>query len=96
MQALLTPICHAAWAFFAPIFRQLSFGSQQEAGMHQNTQDKTLSRSELLQSIVGHVAATPAVLHQQPLAQQGYEIYTGLDYSIKTTVTTNTISARNA
>ncbi|MDP9523366.1 hypothetical protein [Pseudomonas putida] len=64
--------------------------------MHQNIQEKTLTRSELLQSIVGHAAAAPAVLHQQPMHQQGYEIYTGLDYSIKTTVTTNTISARNA
>ncbi|SDI07488.1 hypothetical protein [Pseudomonas panipatensis] len=67
--------------------------------MQQNTQDKAVSRSELLQQILGqaHLGAQGQVQqhHQQQLSQ-GFEIYTGLDYSLKTTVTTNTISARNA
>jgi hypothetical protein len=64
--------------------------------MQQNTQDKAVSRAELLQSILGqaHPGAS-APMHQQQI-NQGFEIYTGLDYSLKTTVTTNTISARNA
>lgn len=64
--------------------------------MQRNTQDRTVSRTELLQSILGqaHLGMSSPV-PPQPLCQ-GYEIYTGLDYSLKTTVTTNTVSARNA
>lgn len=64
--------------------------------MQQNTQDKAVSRADFLQSILGqaqHGVTAPTHYHQ---LSQGFEIYTGLDYSLKTTVTTNTISARNA
>ncbi len=66
--------------------------------MQQNTQDKAVSRAELLQSILGqaHLGAHCQVQAHHQQARQGFDIYTGLDYSLKTTVTTNTISARNA
>lgn len=66
--------------------------------MQQNTQDKAVARSELLHTIFGQAyAGSLSSLQQQPQQMsQGFEIYTGLDYSIKTVVTTNTISARNA
>lgn len=64
--------------------------------MQQHMQDKKSSRVELLQAIFGQatpVAHAPAEPHQM---NQGFEIYTGLDYSLKTAVSTNTISVRNA
>jgi hypothetical protein len=66
--------------------------------MQGNTQDKSATRTELLQSIFGqtHISGVNSQLPHHESLNQGYEIYTGLDYSIKTTVTTNTISARNA
>ncbi|OPA96936.1 hypothetical protein BFW87_11500 [Pseudomonas fluorescens] len=66
--------------------------------MQQNTQDKAVARSELLQTIFGQAQLTaPSSMHQHPQPMsQGFEIYTGLDYTLKTIVTTNTISARNA
>lgn len=64
--------------------------------MQQNTQDKAVSRAEFLQSILGQVQPGAAAPRHHQQLNQGFEIYTGLDYSLKTTVTTNTISARNA
>jgi hypothetical protein len=64
--------------------------------MQQHMQDKKSSRVELLQAIFGQaVPVAPAPAEPQQMLQ-GFEIYTGLDYSLKTAVTTNTISVRNA
>ena len=65
--------------------------------MQQHMQEKKSSRVELLQAIFGQAATpvghAPAEPHHM---NQGFEIYTGLDYSLKTAVSTNTISVRNA
>ncbi len=64
--------------------------------MQQHMQDKKSSRVELLQAIFGQAAPAGHAPAEPQHMNQGFEIYTGLDYSLKTAVTTNTISVRNA
>lgn len=63
--------------------------------MQQHMQEKEHSRVETLKSILGQTTQSDRPIDKQ-IVNQGFEIYTGLDYSLKTTVTTNTVSARNA
>lgn len=63
--------------------------------MHTSKQRE--SRVELMQSIMtGTAAIAETVRHSAPAQGQGFEIYTGLDYSVGVAVSTNTVSARNA
>ncbi|MHB2240870.1 hypothetical protein [Pseudomonas monsensis] len=64
--------------------------------MQQHMQDKKSSRVELLQAIFGQAATVAQAPAEPQQMNQGFEIYTGLDYSLRTAVTTNTISVRNA
>jgi hypothetical protein len=64
--------------------------------MQQHMQDKKSSRVELLQAIFGQAAPVAHAPVEPQQMNQGFEIYTGLDYSLKTAVSTNTISVRNA
>ncbi len=55
------------------------------------------SRVDLMQSIMAGATVPTEVERQAAPAQGcGFEIYTGLDYSVCVAVSTNTVSPRNA
>ena len=63
----------------------------------QHTGKQRESRVELMQSIMaGAAAPSPAGRDAAGAQGRGFEIYTGLDYSVGVAVSTNTVSARNA